>query len=252
MVVAVVGGLAAGVLRRPLGARSQRIRIERLPLLAVGAAGTALARLVPADLATVVMGVSLAVLLAFAIGNAHVTGVIVIGFGLLLNLTALVFNDGIPVRGEALVRAGVVERADLPATRFAAPRHLETPNDRLAVLGDVVPVPIAESVLSFGDLIVMVGTADAMRDLARRRRRSWSSGERVDYDSTMTQLKAVHDWGSAPSAIPESGSQYSAKLDLRAPVTIDLTSEAPTAAPGDGESPDAPAARPLETAIHNK
>lgn len=256
LVVAVVAGLAAGVVRRPLGARSVRVRIQRLPLLVVGAGGTALSRLVSTDLATMVMGVSLAVLLAFAIANVHVTGVVVIGFGLLLNLTALVLNDGIPVRGEALVRAGVVERADLLTTRFAPPRHLETPADRLAVLGDVVPVPIAQSVLSFGDLVVIVGTADAMRELARRRRRSWSQGERVDYDSTMTQLKAVHDWGTAPSAAPESGSQYSANLDLRVPVTIDLTSDEPTASPtastDDGEAAVAAADRSLETATHNK
>jgi hypothetical protein len=222
--VAVLAGLAAGCLRPALGARGVRVRLVRLPLLAAGAVGTAAARVVPSDLAPLAMGLALAVLLAFVLSNAHVTGIVVIGLGLLLNLVAVVLNNGLPVRGEALVAAGVVQRADLAATSVTAPRHLETRHDRLAVLGDVLPIKSAHAVLSFGDLIVIAGAADAVRELARRRRRSWTAGDRVSYTSTMTQLKAVHDWGTAPMAAPVVGSQYSAKPDLTDPVTIDLTS----------------------------
>ncbi len=228
LVLAVVLGLIAGLARPSLGARSARVRIGYLPLLVLGAGASAVSRIVPDHLATVAMGVSLAVLLGFVLGNAHVTGVLVIGLGLMLNLVGLVVNNGIPVRPDALVRAGVVERSELPTTRVSAPRHLETPTDRAAVLGDVVPIPFASTVLSFGDLIVVLGAADAVRELARRRQRTWSTVDRVDYDSTMMQLRAVHDWGTAPSAAPVSGSQYSEKLDLRTPVTIDLTSPSRT------------------------
>lgn len=241
LVLAVVVGLAAGWVRPPLGARGLRLPIVRLPLLVAGAVGTAAAQMVGHDAGTLVLGLSLAVLAAFAASNTHVTGVAVVGLGLVLNLAAVVLNDGMPVRPGALVAAGVVERSDLPTLELAGPRHLETPRDRVPVLGDVLPVPLAREVLSFGDLVILVGTADAVRDLARRRRRRWSRVDRVDYESAMTQLRVVHDWGTAPSGAPVSGSQYSAKPDVEAPATIDLTSDDPAAG-----------ARPLVQASHSR
>lgn len=228
LVLAVVVGLAAGWLRPPLGARGHRLPIVRLPLLVVGAAGTALAQVVADDASTVVHGLSLAVLAAFAVSNIHVTGIAVVGLGLVLNLASVVLNDGMPVRPGALVAAGVVEPTDLTALELTAPRHLERRSDRVPVLGDVLPVPGAREVLSFGDLMILIGTADAMRDLARRRRRRWSRVDRTDYESAMTQLSVVHDWGTAPSGAPDAGSQNSAKPDTDAPAAIDLTSEEAT------------------------
>lgn len=227
LVIAVLVGAAIGWCRPALGARCQRIRIGRLPLLATGALGVGAARLAPADIAPLVMGGALAVLLAFALANARVTGIAVIGVGLLLNLVAVVVNNGVPVRSDALVVAGVLDQRDVATADLGSLRHLETGADRLAVLGDIVPIPAARSVLSFGDLIIVVGAADAVRDLARRRRRPWTATDRLGYDSAMTQLRAVHDWGTAPSASPESGSQYSAKPDRDAPAVIDLTSSPP-------------------------
>lgn len=239
--VAVLGGLAAGLLRPPIGARGVRLHLRRLPILAVGALGSALAQQLDGDLATLALAGSLALLLAFVAANAHATGVAVIGCGLLLNLVAVVLNNGMPVRGSALVAADVVEESQLSTTSFAGPRHLETGSDRLAVLGDVLPLPLVREVVSFGDLIVVLGAADAVRELARRRRASWSAAERAAYRSTMTQLSAVQDWGTAPSAAPDSGSQYSAKPDLSAPDTIDLTKAPLTRRP-----------RPLVAATHSK
>jgi hypothetical protein len=241
LVVAVLGGLAAGWLRQPIGARGVRPAIRRLPLLALGAFGTALAQLLEDDAATLALGGSLAVLLSFVAANAHLTGVLVIGCGLLLNLLAVVLNSGMPVRGEALVSAGVVEQEELATTTFRGARHLETGADSLAVLGDILPVPVAREVLSFGDLIILLGVADALRDVARRRRRTWGAIQRQDYRSTMTQLNAVQHWGTAPSGAPVSGSQCSAKPDLTVPDTIDLTS-----------APATRRSRPLVAATHNK
>jgi hypothetical protein len=241
LVLAVVVGLAAGWVRPPLGARGLRLTIVRLPLLVAGALGTAISQAVGSDAGTLVLGLSLGVLAAFAASNTHVTGIAVMGLGLVLNLAAVVLNDGMPVRPAALVAAHVVDRAELPTVELAGPRHLETPRDRLPVLGDVLPLPLAREVLSFGDLMILVGTADAVRDLARRRRRRWSRVDRVDYESAMTQLRVVHDWGAAPRGAPTSGSQYSAKPEVEAPTTIDLTSDHPT-----------PGARPLVQASHSR
>lgn len=241
LVVAVVGGLAAGRLRQPMGARGVRLHLRRLPLLAVGAFGTALSQLLDGDVATLALGASLAALLGFVAANAHVTGVLVIGCGLLLNLIAVVLNNGMPVRGGALVAAGVVDEAEVADTSFRGARHLETSGERLAVLGDVLPIPVAREVLSFGDLIVVAGAADAVRELARRRQRAWAADRRQDYRSTMTQHSVVHDGGTAPSAEPDSVSQGFAKPDLTGPNTIDLTS-----------APATSRARPLIAAIQSE
>jgi hypothetical protein len=225
LVVAVVGGLALGRLRSPYGAHSPRLPLRRLPLLAVGAAGHVVAQLLHDDAATLAMGAALALLLVFAGSNLHVTGIAVIGVGLLLNLASVVLNNGMPVRGGALVAADVVEPDELATIGFAGPRHLETDQDRFAVLGDVLPLPFARQVLSFGDLIVVAGAGDAVRDLVRRRRRSWSADERRAYASSMRQASVVQDWGAAPSDEPEPGSQYSEKPDWSAPAAVDDASE---------------------------
>lgn len=226
LVVAVLGGLAVGRLHEPLGAHARRLELQRLPLLAIGAAGHVAAHLLEDDLATTAMGASLAMLLGFAGSNVHVTGIAVIGVGLLLNLVSVVLNNGMPVRGDALVAAEVVEPEELATIGFTGPRHLETPSDRLGVLGDVLPLPMARQVMSFGDLIVVVGAADALRELGRRRRPSWSAARREGYALAMTQASVAHDWGAAPSGAPVVASQYSENPDASAPAAVDLTSEA--------------------------
>lgn len=175
--------------------------------------------------ATMTVAASLAVLVAVAMANRHITGVAVVGVGLLLNLFSVAVNEGMPVRPGALVRAGVVAEEDLAGTTVDAPRHLETYRDSLGVLGDVLPIPMAREVVSFGDLIVVVGAADAVRELSRRRARRWTAAERTDYLARTTDASAVHVWGTAPNARPESGSQYSANPDADAPATIDLDSD---------------------------
>lgn len=229
LVVAVLGGLAVGRLRAPLGAHAVRLDLRRLPLLGVGAAGHVAAQLLHDEMATLAMGASLAVLLAFVGSNLHVTGIAVIGVGLLLNLVSVVLNNGMPVRGGALVAADVVEPDELATVSFTGPRHLETDIDRIPVLGDVLPLPFANQVLSFGDLIVVAGAGDAVREIARRRRRSWSAEVRRTYASAITQASVDQDWGVAPSASPVAGSQYSENPERSAPAVVDLASEDATA-----------------------
>lgn len=173
LAVAVLVGLVAGWLRPPLGTYAARPRFTWVPLLGAGAALNLAAYLLEGRAATFALVASLVLLLGFVAVNTHVTGVAVIGVGLLCNLAAVVLNDGMPVRGEALVAAGVVEEDELDTLSFAGARHLERAADTAPILGDVLPVPlpVAPEVLSFGDLIVVIGAADAVRDLARRRHR---------------------------------------------------------------------------------
>src|SRR3546814_13546958 len=88
-----------------------------------------------------------------------------------------------PVRPAALVEAGLATEDELPTLTVDPPRHLETSADRFAVLGDVLPLAPLNEVVSFGDLIVVAGAADAVRELARRRRQRWNDREVDDRKS---------------------------------------------------------------------
>ena len=226
LIVAVLAGGAIGSFRRPVGAHTPRPAMHRIWLLGVGAALNAAAPLLDDRLATLALAASLTVLIAAAVANRHLTGVVVVGAGLLLNLMAVVLNNGMPVRQSALERAEAVEPGETPI--LDGPRHLETGSDRFGVLGDVLPIPLTREVLSFGDLIVIIGAADAVRELARRRSRRWTESERAAYRLRTATTSVVQDWGTAPSAAPVSGSQYSANADADAPLIIDLDSERAT------------------------
>ncbi len=231
LVVAVVVGALAGVVRHPAGARTARPSLHRSWLLLVGAGGHVASTLVDGEAATLALGASLAALAAFAGSNLHLTGVAVVGVGVVVNLSALLLNNGMPVRPEALVRAEIVTEAELATVEVAAPRHLETDADRFAILGDVLPVPVVRTVLSFGDLIVLFGLADALRDVARRHRRRWTENERRAYRARTIQPSVVQDWGRAPSPVPRSGSQCSAQPEATAPRASDPASDAATDPP---------------------
>lgn len=233
LLVALGAGLLAGRLRAPAGAHALRMQLRWLWLLGAGAVLGAVAASTNGDAAVLAQASSLVVLLAFVLANPQVTGIAVIGVGLLLNLTALVLNGGMPVRGDALVAAGAADRQDLPTLELRGPRHLEHPGDTVPVLGDVLPVGIAREAMSFGDLIVVVGLADATRDLARRRQRRWDDNERAGYAALTTLASVDHDWGTAPSGAPVSATQCSANPERDAPVTIDLAKEAAAASSPD-------------------
>ncbi len=228
LVVAVLVGFVAGRLRSPAGARTPRIRFEWIPLLGIGAGLNLVAYVLDGTAATLALAASLALLLGFVGVNTHVTGLLVIGLGLLLNLVAVVVNNGMPVRGGALVAAGVVDEGELATTTFAGPRHLETSADTLPVLGDVLPLPVGGEVMSFGDLLVVFGAGDALRDLARRRRRRWSAEARDDYRSAMGQMSVVRAWGEDHTSSGPPGAPGAAPT-APAPVRIDLTTEPPAA-----------------------
>ena len=221
LLVAVLVGGAMGLRRTPTGAHTPRPALERIWLLGVGAALHAAALLLDGGLAPLALAASLTAFIAAAAANRHLTGMAVVGFGLLLNLTAVVLNNGVPVRQSALEQAGA------PAT-VDGPRHLETGSDAFGVLGDALPVPLTGNVVSFGDLIVILGAAEAVRELARRRRRRWSEAERTAYRVRTTTASVVQDWGAAPRPRPSSGPQYSENPDDTAPLIIDLDNERAT------------------------
>lgn len=132
------------------------------PLLGAGLGLQVGASAVGGGAGTGLLLASFAALLAFSVANLATVGMWLVGGGIALNLAVIGLNGGMPVRPSALVRAGVAEPGRAADVRLSAKHHLERPSDRLVVLADVIPVAPLREVLSFGDLVMAVGTADVV------------------------------------------------------------------------------------------
>lgn len=113
--------------------------------------------------AVLLMG-SQAALLAVVWANIRATGVVIIGLGLLLNLSVMALNGGfMPISRDVLMRvssgheAGMLqEGARIPRTKNVVLRVQDT---KLSPLSDVIVGPTLPmtKVYSFGDLVVALG-----------------------------------------------------------------------------------------------
>ena len=110
---------------------------------------------------------SYGLLLAACFKNFSWTGTGVVAFGLLLMIVPTVVNGGMPVNATALASVG----GTTTSAALSGERHLSQPGDTLDVLGDIVPVPVAGRVVSFGELIALVGVADLVSNVVARRYR---------------------------------------------------------------------------------
>jgi hypothetical protein len=106
----------------------------------------------------IVFGASYVLVLAFAIKNARIPGVPLIVVGLLLNSVVVTANGGMPVSRSALVASGQRNVLQILVRDEGAKHHLETTDDVLTPLGDVIPVPPpVHQVMSVGDAFVYAG-----------------------------------------------------------------------------------------------
>jgi hypothetical protein len=230
LIAAVVGGVLAGRVRARAGIHVPHHRLRGRYFLVGGLAFHVAALVAEDDIANLLEGGTYACLACFAGMNWAVTGLAVAGLGLVLNLVGIVINNGVPVRPEALVDSGSVTVAELPDVELDPPQHLETSADRAPWLGDVIPIDGLHEVVSFGDLIALIGLVDGLRDLTRRRTKApehdptgfWTRGQAP----MTTAAKVDQDWGTAPRPVAESGSQYSAKSDRDAAVANEFWSAA--------------------------
>ena len=163
MVLSVVLGLAAGCAR---GGRLTRLADVRFRWWGVLVAGVTVQLLGHA--AAVAVGT--VALVVFAVRNLSVTGMGVVAIGLGLNAAVMALNGGMPVRLSALVAVGIADPGEAHDADLGPRRHVERDGDVLPELGDIVPVTPLGLVVSFGDLIVAAGLADAVFHLTRRRR----------------------------------------------------------------------------------
>ena len=153
---AIVAGILIALIRDGGFAALRSLRIRWAPLLVAGAALTVLADLAPIPGAIGLLIVGLLMLLAGVAANFHLAGAITLGIGILLNTVVMVVNAHIPVRLESLVSSGEVGAGDL-SPDLSSVRQLEDADTRLAFLGDIVPIGILNTVVSFGDLIASAG-----------------------------------------------------------------------------------------------
>jgi hypothetical protein len=159
--IAVALGLVAGVAAgaRPTGAAGARTRWWPVAVAGMSLQAVTVVADLRGALGLAAVLASFVALAAFAVANLAITGMRLVLLGLTLNLTSMVVNGGMPVRGEALVRAGLVEPADVGRVDLGPKRHLETEDDPAPGLGDVLPVAPLRQVLSVGDVALAAGLA---------------------------------------------------------------------------------------------
>ena len=117
----------------------------------------------------------------FGFRNLHLTGMPIVLIGLGLNLVPIVLNGHIPTRVDSLLVADVTTREDLARLDLSGGRQFESSDDLLPQLGDIVPIPITQQVLSFGDLIALAGLATIAAN-AMQTRHVKGSGKKDDAD----------------------------------------------------------------------
>ena len=170
--LAVLIGAGIGLFR---GGRLQNLsglRVDYWQLLAVGVTIPLLVAWVDPPGGALFVALALISLIAFALMNFRLAGMGVVAFGLFLNLVPIVVNGAMPVSPEAMVNADLapnVGAAEL--LKLQAPREIQQAGDRLVFLGDIIPIGILDQVLSFGDLVLLVGLADVVANRVRRRYR---------------------------------------------------------------------------------
>jgi hypothetical protein len=169
--VAIVAGVLIGLLRGGRVANLGEAAFRLWPLLVLGIVVQGAAAFTgDAGMGVGLILLSYVLLLAFCVLNLRHAGMGVVFVGIALNLVVMGLNGGMPVRREAIVAAGITDSAaEVDDLDFGTKRHLESSRDRLTVLGDIVPVPVAGEVLSFGDLAMSVGVAAVLVNLLRRR-----------------------------------------------------------------------------------
>ena len=128
--------------------------------------------------------------LAFGLKNLHITGMIVLLIGLLMNIAPALANGAIPVSELALVSVGSVEESGAPLIEGA--RETTDTATSLSSLGDVVPVPVFNVAISLGDLVMLVALADIAANLMLRGRTRELDNAGVTYETEAAATPGSH------------------------------------------------------------
>lgn len=129
-------------------------------LLFVGFGMQISADFVPDDRASLAVGLVLASYLPLLLVvwlNGAEAGMWIAGIGILMNLTVIALNGGMPVLPEAIELAGGSADAALGAKHVVLDQ-----STRLPFLADIIPVP--STVISMGDVFLAVGLGAFIED----------------------------------------------------------------------------------------
>jgi hypothetical protein len=105
---------------------------------------------------------SYAPLLVVVLLNQRLPGMWIVGVGILMNLTVIALNNGMPVLPEAYELAG----GKVGGLHLDAKHVLLTGNSALPFLADIIPMP--GSVISLGDVLLAVGLGVFVEDQLRQ------------------------------------------------------------------------------------
>ncbi len=147
-------GLIIGFLRGGSLDAVFKNRVAAWPLLAAGVVLQTIGESFDIPGRAVVVTAGLLCLIAAAMRNVHIAGAAVAGIGVTLNMAVLVVNGYIPVSFDALTAFGNDVTVNPAATGLW---RIETSDTSLTFLGDIVPTPVLNTPISFGDLIMLAG-----------------------------------------------------------------------------------------------
>lgn len=112
----------------------------------------------------------LALVFLFIIVNYKKRGMTLIGFGLLLNMLAIMFNGKMPVSLKALERVGNLRTLQIIEGGKSL-SHGIFQNPKIFFLGDIIPLTkpyIMPKVISLGDIIISIGIIITLVMISRR------------------------------------------------------------------------------------
>jgi uncharacterized protein DUF5317 len=161
VILAVLAGVIAGGVRGGRLDGLTQAEVKMFPALLIGLALQGAAALASAldwvsGAVPTVMLLALAALGVFTIANRPLPGMLLIGLGVLLNLTVIGLNGGMPVTDGARERAGQTV-ASPPSARPDA-RHVRVDEQtHLRLLADVLAVRPFRTVVSVGDITQYAG-----------------------------------------------------------------------------------------------
>ena len=163
MAAALIAGCVAGLAAGGSLARLASPRIRAWPILVVAVLieaclGATSGLLRPALAVTACLGVVGWCAANMGPGRRFPYGLGLIGAGVVLNAIVMALNGGMPVSQFALAAAGFPKTVNVAEGHFY--KHIAmTDLTRLRMLGDIIPFHLARTVLSPGDLLMLMGIA---------------------------------------------------------------------------------------------
>jgi len=138
----------------------------------------------------------------FGLRNLHLTGMIVLLIGMLMNASAMIANGAVPVSERALLS---VEQVTTDGQALIEGlRESNSTATSFAVFGDIVPVPVLNVVVSLGDLVIAVALADIMMNvfLRARTRELDEGGVSFASDANLPEPETLREPVLTPRILP--------------------------------------------------